>query len=214
MAKRTKRAKGTVRQPRRIYELEITLVGTDPPVWRRIAVPANIHLSDLHDVIQNVMPWWDCHLHEFRTFDGDRFGYVEGNRAREAEMGMEWESDRLMTLDRLLLWPNEVLLYVYDFGDDWKHTIRLVRETRPERGVRYPTCLAGRLACPPEDCGGVLGYCDLVRILANPQHKEHREMRAWADWITGGPAPYDPQHFSVEETNLRLAGVDNRKPFG
>jgi hypothetical protein len=92
-------------------------------------------------------------------------------------------------------------VYEYDFGDGWEHGIQLEKIVGPEPGVHYPRCLAGRRACPPEDCGGVWGYAELLEILADPRHPEHAERLEWL----GGPI--DPEAFDPDEVNNLLKRV-------
>jgi hypothetical protein len=89
--------------------------------------------------------------------------------------------------------------YTYDFGDNWEHAIVVERVLPPEAGVAYPICVGGKLHCPPEDCGGIPGYYNLLMAISDPAHREHEEMM---DWLGG---EYDPDAFSVDEVNHRLA---------
>ena len=91
------------------------------------------------------------------------------------------------------------MIYTYDFGDGWEHGIVLEKQLPADPGTTYPVCTDGKLACPPEDCGGIPGYYHLLDALADPQHPEHEEMR---DWIGDD---FDPQLFSVDSVNQRLA---------
>ena len=59
-----------------IYQLKVTLLGTKPPIWRRIVVPADLTLAKLHNVLQIAMGWDDEHMHEFRAGQR-RFGRPE-----------------------------------------------------------------------------------------------------------------------------------------
>jgi len=85
--------------------------------------------------------------------------------------------------------PGDVALYEYDFGDSWEHEIRLEDIVPREKGIRYPRCIDGARACPPEDCGGPYGFERMLEVLADPNDEEHDEM--W-EWIGEG---YDPARF-------------------
>ena len=87
--------------------------------------------------------------------------------------------------------------YVYDFGDNWEHEILLEKTFDSVPGVRYPVCTAGKLACPPEDVGGIWGYYDFVEAISDPKHPEHEERLEWN-------GPYEPEEFDPEETNKIL----------
>jgi hypothetical protein len=88
--------------------------------------------------------------------------------------------------------------YEYDFGDQWIH--QLIGEERllPKEGVKYPLCMAGQRACPPEDCGGPWEYANLVEAIANPDHKRHDER---LEWVGGA---FDPGKFDREAVNKAL----------
>ena len=90
------------------------------------------------------------------------------------------------------------MLFTYDFGDNWEHTVLLEKILAPEPGTHYPRCISGKRNCPPEDCGGPWGYADLLEALANPKHPRHADMIEW----TGGD--HDPEEFDVEDANARL----------
>ncbi len=179
------------------YELRITLDGMDPPIWRMVIVPAAIGLEQLHVVLQVAMGWTNSHLHEFRQGrrrfappdpDGDGFGAKA-----------EDEADYLLC--ELLKRPKQTLIYEYDFGDGWEHTITLAA-VRPRR-CRAPKVLAGERACPPEDCGGPGGYYDLLAIIANPDDPEHAERMEWL------PNGFAAGVYPIAEVNEVLAvGID------
>ena len=172
-----------------IYQLKIALKHVRPPVWRRVQVPSNIALQDLHLVIQAAMGWENCHLHCF-NFGGRQFSaaFAPGELL---EMEMENEQGKL--LSTFIKAPKDCFTYEYDFGDDWEHQVTLEKllPLDPELPVSYyPLCIAGKRACPPEDCGGPFGYADLLRALADPTHPDHNEMMEWASDID--PEAFDP----------------------
>ena len=128
-------------------------------MWRRVLVPADVTLGDLHEVIQQAMGWDDYHMHLFSVG-----GQEDGSPDRE----LGHASDRNVLLSQVFSGPGDRLGYTYDYGDDWEHDI-VLEETRsagPEEP--YRSCVAGKGACPPEDCGGVWGYAGLKEILADP----------------------------------------------
>lgn len=137
--------------PAKIYQLKATIVGIEPPVWRRLLVPSSMNLSQLHELLQSAFGWWDCHLHEFEV-GGTRYG-KEGND----RWGPARRSERYARLAAIVQ-PGLTFSYVYDFGDDWQHELVVEKELDPVPGEQYPFCSAGEGACPPEDCGGVPGY--------------------------------------------------------
>jgi Plasmid pRiA4b ORF-3-like protein len=182
-----------------ILQVKISLLGVSgPPVWRRLLLPAHIRLDRLHGVIQAAMGWEDYHMHVFA--DGARrFGLAD------RELGHK--DERKVTLGQLLKRARERIRYTYDFGDDWEHEILLEGVLTAEPDVRYPVCVAGKGACPPEDCGGVWGYQDLCEALADPAHERHEEMLEWLDLQTA--AEFDPTRFDPEEVNRALGAGDD-----
>jgi len=198
-----------------VYQVRITLRGTKPPIWRRVAVPSDITLAELHEIIQIVMGWYDCHLHQFvvkcperkpssmelrelwlKGMVGEMAEFMRGERVfvdlSNEDLDMEGEDEREVTLQELCRKVKSKLLYEYDFGDGWEHTVEVQKIYPPEEGVRYPVCLAGKRACPPEDCGGAWGYRDMLKALANPKHPSHEDQ---AEWIGGG---FDPAALNLE----------------
>lgn len=188
------RAKARTEPPASVHRLKITLTGIRPPIWRRVLVASDITLAGLHDVIQAAMGWYDSHLHEFEI-GGQRYGNLSHFAGEDPEMRNE-------TLTRLAtIAPNakDRFGYMYDFGDSWQHDILVEAVLPPEPGASYPVCVTGKRACPPEDCGGVWGYVDLLEALADPANPDHADLTEWM----GGP--FDPAAFDLAECNRRLA---------
>ncbi len=182
-------------QRRSIIELKIVLREAEPPIWRTVRVPAASTLADLHDVIQAAMGWEDDHLHEFlvkgvryspRRRSGFDFGWED-----------EPEDERRARLCDLVRRKGQRLTYEYDMGDSWQHDVRVEQLLEPEQGVRYPVCVAGERACPPEDIGGVWGYEGMVEAVRNPRHPDHEDVMEWV-------GEFDPEAFDLEEANRRL----------
>jgi len=175
-----------------IYQLKVTLLGTKPPIWRKLLVPTDFTLTQLHDVLQVAMGWQECHLHEF-TAGGRRFGPPDPE-----EGFMEVENERKVRLSSLLRRTGAKVIYTYDFGDSWEHSIVLQKCFPAAPTMSYPICIDGQLACPPEDCGGIPGFYDLLDALKDPKHEQHQELK---DWVGGD---YDPEAFSIEAINRIL----------
>ncbi len=191
-----------VRPPREpqaglVYTLKITLDHSRPPIWRRVQLP-DCTLEELHYVIQCAMGWDNCHLHEFIVGER-RFQPASDGFGVDAMWNMD---DSEPTEETILsdLVPDSSkkrfrFKYLYDFGDGWEHTITVEKVEHQEKAPTVPVCLAGKRACPPEDCGGVWGYAELLETLADPQHPEHAELLGWC----GGPI--DAEDFDPEEVN-------------
>ncbi|MFZ1997993.1 MAG: plasmid pRiA4b ORF-3 family protein [Candidatus Sulfotelmatobacter sp.] len=181
-----------------IYQIKVTLLGTNPPIWRRLLVPALLTLAQLHVVLQTAMGWEGGHMHEFRV--GHRhFGKPN---PEDWSMGMPpVENERTVRLSGVLRRVGARVIYTYDFGDSWEHGIVLEKRLPVEPITKYPVCMDGQLACPPEDCGGIPGFYDLVEAITDPNHERHEEM---SEWIGDD---FDPQAFSVDNVNRILSPV-------
>jgi glutathione S-transferase len=178
-----------------VYQLKITLRGVSkPPVWRRVTVPAALTLDLLHEVIQRAMGWAGSHLHVFTT-PWAQYGL------RDPELGHA--DERRVTVQELLAEPGDKVRYTYDFGDDWEHDIVLEHVVPAGSGAASPACLAGKGACPPEDCGGIWGYARLKEIMADPDDIEHQDMLEWLGLDSA--TEFDPAEFRPGEVNARLS---------
>ena len=177
-----------------VYRLKISLRGVSkPPVWRRVAVLADITLAELHEVILRAMGWHGGHLHVFSS------GWAQYGTP-SPDLGHS--DDSAIRLRDVLLTPGTRLRYTYDFGDDWEHDIQLEEILHEEPGNSYPYCLAGKGACPPDDCGGPWGYAELKETLADPADEQHQEL---LDWLGLDSAEaFDPREFAVDTANERL----------
>jgi hypothetical protein len=173
----------------RLYQFKITLLDSRPPIWRRIQV-RDCTLDDLHEHIQLAMGWTNSHLHQFHI---DNRIYGDPDLLVELMEEFQAGNSRVTMLSDLLPKTRKRfrLFYEYDFGDGWEHEILFegVKEAAP--GARYPLCLEGERACPPEDVGGVWGYRDFVKAITNPKHEDHEHMLQWN-------GPFDPEAFSPD----------------
>ena len=162
------------------FQVRVDLVGSKPPIWRRLDVPSSLTLDRVHDVLQTAFGWTNSHLHRF-ALTSDRYGReTEGILTPyDVEEGDEGVLESEVRLDQFLAKKGDALHYSYDFGDDWEHTITLeatlpVVETGPTDAVVL--CLAGKRQGPPEDVGGIYSYEHLIAVAANPRHPEYRDM--------------------------------------
>ncbi|MBO0868833.1 MAG: plasmid pRiA4b ORF-3 family protein [Micromonosporaceae bacterium] len=176
---------------RQIYQLRVTLADVAPPVWRRVALPGGYTLDRLHRVIQLAMGWQDYHLHSFEI-DGVQYGQPDP----EGELELRDELD--VRLDAIA-GKDVAFRYTYDFGDWWDHDVLVEAIYPADPEERYPICLAGEQACPPEDVGGAHGYAAFLAAVADPAHPEHEAMREWIG------RDFDPSRFdaSLATTLLR-----------
>lgn len=177
-----------------IYQLKITLRDSRPPIWRRVLVPGGFSLRKLHQVVQIAMGWTDSHLHQFAV---GGINYGEPHPDDEMEMNDE----RRFTLDQVAPREKSKFTYEYDFGDGWDHEILVEKILPPEPGVKYPLCVKGKRACPPEDVGGVWGYDTFLKAIRDPDHEEHD---SYLEWIGG---EFDPEAFDLDEINQELRRI-------
>lgn len=186
-----------------VYELEIELEWIAPRIWRRVRVSTDSSLADLHDVIQVSMGWEGGHLHAFTLRDGrragpptpfERFGYADDLPEGE------------ITVSEALPRKRSHLRYEYDFGDGWRHLVRVVESFKEgEEAGPVPSCVAGERACPPEDCGGPPGYAELLEILREGPQGDWDEERL--EWL----GDFDPEEFSLSEVQGLLSRYSKPK---
>ena len=150
--------------PTPVFQLRVSLTGSRPPIWRRIEVPADITLDELHGVIQVAFEWDDYHPYAFVT-DYGVFG--------PPDSALPVRSDESVTLEQVAPGETATIHYLYDFEDCWEHDIVVEKIVKPEPGLVYPRCASGRCAAPPEESGGMQSYLDLLAILDDPDHPEH-----------------------------------------
>jgi hypothetical protein len=189
---------------RNLLMVRVELTGILPPIWREILVPAAYSFWDLHVAIQDAMGWLDYHLHEFRFRDRGRgdallIGIPSDELWEDLpEVHPGWE----IPVTEYLSQPGEQAEYEYDFGDSWLHRVTLVSIDPRKEGTRYPQCIAGERACPPEDCGGIHGYQELLEALLDPAHPEHESMSRWIPdgW---GPELFKSEHVKFDNPRRR-----------
>jgi hypothetical protein len=173
-----------------IYQIKVTLDESKPPIWRRILVPGDVTLERLHYILQIVMGWTNSHLHQFIVGE---LHFGEPNPDYDDYIQMH--DERHFRLKRITDSEGFKFRYEYDFGDGWMHTLLIEKILPPEPGQKYPVCLTGKRACPPEDVGGVWGYEEFLKTIGDSNHPEHEE---YLEWVGG---EFDPEAFDLEATN-------------
>jgi len=189
-----------------VYQFKITLKGTKPPIWRRIQVPETYSFWDLHVAIQDAMGWLDYHLHQF-VIVNPATGMMVEIGIPDNEFGANILPDWKQKIASYFSMENPSADYIYDFGDGWEHKIKLEKILSWDANTKYPVCVTGKRACPPEDCGGVWGYKDFLEIISNPDHEEYEEMMEWS----GGD--FDPEHFDASEVRFDDPAKRRRNAF-
>jgi hypothetical protein len=143
------------------------------------------------------MGWTNSHLHQFtknRKFYGIKY---PDDDFWDDFTNVDYKKEKIRISD-LLQDENEKITYEYDFGDGWIHDILLEKIQPADPEIKYPFCIAGKRNCPPEDCGGVWGYSELLNILKDPKHKEYEN---YLEWLGEG---FDPEYFDIDEVNSFL----------
>jgi hypothetical protein len=186
---------GSIPASERLYQFKITLLESQPPIWRRIQV-RNGTLDKLHLQIQTAMGWTNSHLHQFEI-DGERHGDPE--LIDDGFEDFECVDSTIRKISEIV--PKDgkrfQFTYEYDFGDCWKHDVLFEGCLKAEKGGRYPLCVEGERACPPEDVGGIGGYEEFLEALADPKHEQHDDFVEWA-------GEFDPEMFDVEKTTKAM----------
>lgn len=186
-----------------ICQFKISLNYSKPLIWRRIQVLESSTFWEFSCAIQDAMGWGGGHLHSFMFSDKKN----------------KWQMINIMVplpdddehMDRIIDERTAKIAdyfgkisqqckYEYDFGDGWVHTILLEKVLPIIADQKYPKCLAGKRACPPDDCGGIGGYENLIDILKKPKHPEHKEVKEWLGLDFADD--FDPEHFDPDEVDF------------
>lgn len=184
----------------KVLQLKITLRDIHPPIWRRILVPDDLLLGDLHYIVNRVMGWDNSHMHFFK------FGRIQyAGTETVDECGPPFRDEDAVTLAAVVRRKGQTFEYTYDFGDGWEHDIKVEDILPVDPNQRLPVCLAGERACPPEDCGGVGGYYHVLEALRNPNNPALREFRNWI-------GEFDPEKFELAKVNKKLPRLISRRP--
>lgn len=158
---------------RPVLQFKITLQEIEPKIWRRIQISDLCSFWDLHVAIQDAMGWTDSHLHLFTVNHSIEIG--------QQHMGIPDDDG---------------------FDDGWQHLVEYEGMHEKKSDVKYPICLAGERACPPEDVGGTPGYERFIEAVSTPRHPERKELLAWV----GGkyePNKFDPKRVKFDNPNKR-----------
>jgi hypothetical protein len=169
---------GSAEDSQSIYQLKVTLLDSAPPIWRRFEISRDLTLRKLHPILQVVMGWENEHLHDF----------YKGRERLSKSLRLFQAASR----------ARSKFIYLYDMGDSWEHEIVVEKVLKVQEGKSHPVCLEGRRACPPEDCGGIYGYTEMLDALKNPDHPEREH---WLEWAGDD---FDAEAFDLDAVNRRL----------
>jgi hypothetical protein len=185
-----------------VVRAEIHIVGIQPPVTRTLELPMDLNLAQLHEVLQATFGWTDSHLHQFNvgglTYGAPEFDQDGGTDRQTFEASSVRLADFAIPYDAPL-----IIVYEYDFGDSWTHAIEMTAAPR-KAGVKYPRCIAGSRAGPPDDVGGTSGYANFLDAWSNPRHEEHQAMRRWVG------RKFNPKRFDLDDNNKAIARAIRR----
>jgi len=175
-----------------IARLRIELEGTHPLVWRLVDVPLSFTLMALHEIIQVMMQWENAHLFEFVVGDQVYGAPFPEDRVLDRKVSQA-KSIRLKSLvDRGV----DRFVYVYDFGDNWRHHIIIEAVRQGDDNTDYPAFVNGARRAPPDDVGGTSGFEEFLQAVTDPRHEDHDRMLEWC----GGS--FDPK--DIDERHIRM----------
>jgi len=177
--------------PKNIFQLKIELSGSQPLVWRRIIVPDNYSFFDLHVAIQDTMPWYGSHLHQFfdvspytnREYTKIKYPDPDNEVYLDFSPGIKIIDETKTLINEFLNKEKDSVWYEYDFGDSWMHKVILEKVISYREDIQLPDILTGKNMCPWEDSGGLGGFYEKIEILKNKKHIYHKEILEWAQYI-------------------------------
>ena len=176
-----------------ICRIRVSLLDMRPVIWRRFELSSQTTLKQFHRILQIVMGWGNYHLHEFRV-GTKRYGVPDPDYDDPGDVIVESK----ILLSEILPAAGAEISYVYDFGDNWRHLIKLEEIVPAQPEGEYPRVLDGARSCPPKDSGGITGYSNLLKILIDPTHEEYEDMRGWSG------ETFNAEVISLKEINRRL----------
>ncbi len=176
-------------KPAPSYQLHVSLAFSEPLIWRRLLVPGEITLEQLHQVLQICMGWSDEHNHQFYV------GKVFYHNSPTGEQRFNESNVDLHSLEEAMRW---CFSYIYDAGDGWEHNIELEEILPPNSAESYPQVLDGEWAVPPESVSGVFEYGEVLHALENRNSKTDRMLK------NEGLTNFDPYKFDQETLNAAL----------
>ena len=187
-------------------QVHVALDDIEPKIWRRLIVPLDVTLGQMHPILQAAMGWTNAHLHEFDVGGltyGDTWSLSAERTDNDARV-FDADEVRLRDFTRAL---NTAFIYVYDLGDNWRHTVTLEKRVHVKPVPKRPSCIAGARCCPPEDVGGTSGYFEFLRVLLAPDPEELEEQKHLKRWSDGR---FDPERFDVAKTDKAVRNALRR----
>lgn len=194
-----------------LFTFRLELVDSSPLIWREFRILSNTTLGTLHHVIQDAMGWTNSHLHSFYVGEKEYGAPFDPEDILCDDEDPNTLDENAVTVSTIFMKIGDEIEYVYDFGDDWTHKIKLLDLQLPTSPSSSPSCLAGSEACPPEDCGGIHMYNEMRQAITSPEHPMYQH----AKYFFGRKRK--PSRFNLKETDsilfknhcMRL--VDNKR---
>jgi len=189
--------------PGGLLRLKIILMGSNPAIWREIIVPQNYSFFDLNVAIQDVFEWEDSHLHQFFTMNPYKARPPYPRIAiphSEYDDGEDTIDERTAKIKEYLNKIGAKVYYEYDFGDSWMHEVEIIEILENNSTIKFPAIIGGENAAPPEDCGGIGGYYDLIEAIKNPKNPSHKDMMEWLG--VEKPSDFDPVKFDIRDVKF------------
>lgn len=181
----------------KIYQFKIELMGISPSIWRSVQLNDNTQLLDLHYAVQIAMGWYDSHLYQFKN---NELIYGDPD-ALEDESVLD---DSVVNVVDVFKAEKDSIDYVYDFEDNWEHKIILEKIIESPKPLEHMLCVGGKRNCPPEDCGGVAAYLDMLEVLKTPDTEEYTEL---IEWLGG---EFDPEFFEMSIINESFKEIEEQ----
>ncbi len=181
------------------FRVKLSLQYSEPEIWREVCLPADFSFAELHDVIQVLMSWDDYHLHQFK-YKGEYIGPPEVFE----DFREDCINEKDIVLGDVFQKKGSRFEYEYDFGDSWCVDVICGGKMKP--ADKLYTVIGGEMAAPPEDCGGIWGFYNLIEVLADPEHPDYDMLFEWM-----GEMDFDPKSFDLEICNIAVNAIGKRR---
>ncbi|MDA3799591.1 MAG: plasmid pRiA4b ORF-3 family protein [Kiritimatiellae bacterium] len=179
--------------------VKLSLQYSEPKIWREVCLPFDVSFAELHDIIQILMDWDDYHLHQFK-----HNGLYIGDPKMFEEFGDRCIDEKEVVLGDVFQRKGSKCEYEYDFGDSWG--VDVVSQGKMKEDDDLFTVIGGEMAAPPEDCGGIPGFYNMIEVLSDPKHPDYDELYEWM-----GEKDFDPKEFNIELCNIAVGAIGKRR---
>ncbi len=181
------------------FRVKLSLQDSEPEIWREVCLPADFSFAELHDVIQVLMSWDNYHLHQFKH-NGRYIGPPEVFE----DLREDFINEKDIVLGDVFQKKGSRFEYEYDFGDSWGVDVICGGKMKPDD--KLFTVTGGEMAAPPEDCGGIPGFYNMIEVLSDPEHPDYDMLFEWM-----GELEFDPKEFNLEISNIEVGAIGKRR---